>query len=553
MTEVLPAGTRLLHIGPPKTGTSSVQAAFHARRAETIAQGVRYAGSSRHSGSAVLAITGRPAFSRDSGPPPMAKWHALVREVHRARESRVLVSSEFFADAEPPAIRRAVDDMGRESLHVVVTLRPLERIIPSQWQQYVQSNMRLAFDEWLDGTLRNPPGPSPTFWRRHRHDRLVERWAAEVGPERMTVVVIDERDHAHILRVFEGLLGLRVGTLVADEDIVNRSMTWPEVEAVRAFNIAFREAGLGNALFHKVMHFGAAPYMKLRVPPPEEPRIRLPGWAREAVARISREMVDNLRASGVRVLGDLETLVPSPEAGASGPVEEGDAGDAGDARGCISPAIAATMTVGMAVVAGHARGARPLDPPEEAGERAELARYATYQLVGAVLGRARRVVARGVETLTRRGAGSSRRRELPEGATAALRGPDLATARAVEARFAAEGLGSPARQALLRRGLALAAEAVPQGAHDATPEAELHPAPAGTGECVAPPATAWFALSMLEAAGVVRAVEARRPGPLRPVLWPWVEPPQLARLPTLRLLRAVPPRLARAAARRIRG
>ncbi len=176
----LPEGTRLLHIGPPKTGTSSLQAAFHQNRPATLDQGVRYAGSSRHSGSAVLAVTGRPSFGRDQGPPSMRKWDTLLRGVRNAREPRVLISSEFFADAEPPAIKRIVDDLDRDRLHVVVTLRPLDRIIPSQWQQYVQSNLKTGWDRWLDGILRQQAGQTPTFWRRLRHDRLVERWASEV-------------------------------------------------------------------------------------------------------------------------------------------------------------------------------------------------------------------------------------------------------------------------------------------------------------------------------------------------------------------------------------
>jgi hypothetical protein len=27
-----------------------------------------------------------------------------------------------------------------------------------------------------------PHKPNPSFWRRHRHDRLVERWVRVVGP-----------------------------------------------------------------------------------------------------------------------------------------------------------------------------------------------------------------------------------------------------------------------------------------------------------------------------------------------------------------------------------
>ncbi len=247
-TLLLPPGTRLVHIGPPKTGTTSLQGAFHVARAETDAQGVHYAGAARHSGSAVLAVTGRPSFFKDGESPSIARWNRLLREIRKASEPRVVLSSEFFADAEPEAIRRVIDDLDPARVHVVVTLRPLARILPSQWQQYVQSGMRVGFDDWLDAMMRAPAGKlTPTFWRRHRHDRLIARWAEVVGPDRMTVIALDDRDHGMVLRVFEQLTGLREGTLVAPPDLVNRSMTMPEIEAVRAFNIAFRAEGLGKA------------------------------------------------------------------------------------------------------------------------------------------------------------------------------------------------------------------------------------------------------------------------------------------------------------------
>ena len=57
--EALPDGTRVLHIGLPKTGTSTVQKALHAARAELGQHGVVYTGSATHSYSAVKAAVGR--------------------------------------------------------------------------------------------------------------------------------------------------------------------------------------------------------------------------------------------------------------------------------------------------------------------------------------------------------------------------------------------------------------------------------------------------------------------------------------------------------------
>ena len=348
---LLPEGTRLLHIGPPKTGTTTIQGAFHEARERSLAQGVRYAGSSQHSAVAVLAGIGRPSFKDGEAPPSRRYWNALRKEVRGAREPRVVISSEFFADADADAIPRIVDELGG-GLQVVLTLRPLGRILPSQWQQYVKSGLSLSYEGWLEGILNTPDKTTPLFWRRHRHHDLAAAWAAVVGPERLTVIVVDDRDHERVLRDFERLTGLRAGTLAAVDDFVNRSMTLPEAEALRAFTIAFRAEGFSNALLHKVMNFGTADYVKVRVPSQEEPRVQTPQWALDGIAPVTHEIVDGLRAGGYRIVGDLDALA----------VEEHSrlAGDR-NPDVAIPPEIAARMAVGMLVVQGLERSPRAAD------------------------------------------------------------------------------------------------------------------------------------------------------------------------------------------------
>jgi hypothetical protein len=53
------------------------------------------------------------------------------------------MSIEFFVDAEDSALRRVVEDLGGRRVIVVATLRPLARVLPSQWQQYVQNGLRI--------------------------------------------------------------------------------------------------------------------------------------------------------------------------------------------------------------------------------------------------------------------------------------------------------------------------------------------------------------------------------------------------------------------------
>ncbi len=393
---LLPEGTRLVHIGPPKTGTSSLQGAFHACRPATEAQGVHYAGRRRHSGSAVQAVSGRPGFFTNGTPPPMSNWRELVSDARRSKARRVVISSEFFADVLPDTLPRIVDDLSGERVHVVVTLRPLAKIVPSQWQQYVQSGMRVPYERWLDAMLTATPGKlTPTFWRRHRHDELIARWADVVGPDRMTVIALDDRDHGMVLRVFEQLTGLHEGTLVAPPEVTNRSMTLPEIEAVRAFNAAFKAEDLGPALLSKVMHFGAATYMRQREPSPDEPRVETPQWALDRVRVISREIVDHIAASGVRVVGDLERLAAVQEHGLpDDPMPEVS----------VSPEIAASMAMGVLFSSGLARRPNPSSPVSKEkpdlsrlipvfSEPLETVRLPTEQLVGIILRRGRVAVA----------------------------------------------------------------------------------------------------------------------------------------------------------------
>jgi hypothetical protein len=82
-TVPLPDGTRLVHIGPHKTGTTTLQGAFHLARHAASEQGVHYVGRNRqpiHAAQAVAALTAPP--ERES--PAFRHWRRLVAEIAAA-------------------------------------------------------------------------------------------------------------------------------------------------------------------------------------------------------------------------------------------------------------------------------------------------------------------------------------------------------------------------------------------------------------------------------------------------------------------------------------
>ncbi|MFI0962093.1 hypothetical protein ACH4S8_11915 [Streptomyces sp. NPDC021080] len=313
----LPAGTRLLHIGPHKTGTTSIQGALFAAKDAMAAHGVDFPAHSRHPMEAALAVCGRPGMMGDVRPAER-HWQRLVDAVHATGGRTSLVSSEFFADAPDDATAaRIAGDLGRDRVHVLVTLRPLAKIMPSQWQQYVQNGLRMGYEDWLDHMLRRAPyeKPNPSFWRRHRHDRLVERWTRVVGAENTTVVVVDDGDRGGLMRTFESLLALPGGLLEEVPDTADRSLTPAETEMLLVLNREFRGNGLPDEIYSKLVRGGAVPRMKnVCRPPADGGRIRTPEWALEAAASLGAEMAGRIGALGVRVLGDpaLLSAPPSP-------------------------------------------------------------------------------------------------------------------------------------------------------------------------------------------------------------------------------------------------
>ncbi len=338
----LPPGARLLHIGPHKTGTTQVQAAFHANRERLSRLGVHYVGNRRQPMQAAMGAASASVRAGQRYPDRLAKWERLREEIDAADAPRLVLSSEFFADADDDSLRRTVAELDTSRLHVVVTLRPLARILPSQWQQYVQNRLTAGYGAWLNAMWRKPPyrRPTPSFWRRHRHDRLVQRWIDAVGLDAVTVLVADEADPTMLVREFERLVGVEPETLSAPRERSNRSLTRVEVDVMLAFNRLFKKEKLPNELYQRFVRFGAARYLAEREPAADEPPIVTPEWALRRAGDLGTEMADGLRASGVRVVGDLSAL-----ASADGPI--------GPPTAVLDPVtaeIAARLAVGIAAM-----------------------------------------------------------------------------------------------------------------------------------------------------------------------------------------------------------
>jgi hypothetical protein len=310
---VVPAGGLLLHIGPHKTGTTAVQSAFHAARDHLDELGVTYPGPRAAPHGAVLARLGVNRGWNDAIPPgPRRMWHRLCAQTSAAATANtVVVSSESLCHAGPRQAAAICEELRPGPVTVVITLRSLAEILPSAWQEYVKSGWTVGYDDFLTSVLRDRPaadGPTPTFWQRHDHGRLVRRWSSVVGAESVVVIVADPEAPGLVLQAFESMLGLPAHTLAADAGARNRSLRAAEIELVRAVNHEAHRS-VPWEVFNALLRDGAnLALVEGRVPSPSETAIGLPTWAGEAAATFGRESIAEIRRHGVRIIGDLDTL-----------------------------------------------------------------------------------------------------------------------------------------------------------------------------------------------------------------------------------------------------
>ncbi|MEY4137045.1 MAG: hypothetical protein RL205_1173, partial [Actinomycetota bacterium] len=308
----IPSDGVLFHVGVHKTGTTALQAALADARVELASQGILYPGKRSAQHQAALAILGRTWGWKDNGgwATPMSRYEKLVEQVS-AHRGRIVISSEFFCETDAETSQRIANDLGRERLKVVITMRNLGSLLPSSWQQYLKYGIRAPYETWLHDVFDNPQGSTitPTFWRRHDHGAVAKRWAEAVGRENVTVMVLEGVDRRANYVAFAQMLGVSEEILTSRMNLTsNRSMTAAEAEFLRQLNVVAKKE-MSWAEYVKYIRNGVAlGLVEGREPDADEPRVHTPDWALDAAVEHGNADADTIASLGINVLGNLDAL-----------------------------------------------------------------------------------------------------------------------------------------------------------------------------------------------------------------------------------------------------
>src|SRR4051794_18629990 len=122
-----------LHVGLPKTGTSSIQAALDARVESLAGSGVLYPGG-RHRAHRLAAydLLGQRVPGDDADRVAGA-FNGIVNEMAEYTGRSIVVSVEQLGLARPRHVRKLVRSLGHHRVHVVIGVRDMARTVVSAW------------------------------------------------------------------------------------------------------------------------------------------------------------------------------------------------------------------------------------------------------------------------------------------------------------------------------------------------------------------------------------------------------------------------------------
>ena len=229
--------TVILHIGYPKTGTSSLQWFLHARRDDLRAQGVYYpltGQTGEHAHHKLAFALAENAYQAVSDHERTALFKDLMGEIDQCGCGTVLLSSELFLSRLE--LIRASDEFrelleGRQ-LRVVCVLRSQETFLESLYRQFI-----------LDPTVRFT-GPPEAFLEAFPmvgdYHTSLSAWAEFAGREALVPMVYEQALHSGgLIPGFCHLLGVDTSHLTGGDFDVWRNVTHDNalgIELVRMAN-----------------------------------------------------------------------------------------------------------------------------------------------------------------------------------------------------------------------------------------------------------------------------------------------------------------------------
>lgn len=301
-------GTVFLHVGTMKSGTTYIQQSLDARAGLLAARGIRWFGT-RHTNLAaqdLLQAKRRMAASEGA-------WKRFAEQIRSSDEDAV-ISMEMLGPAGAAARRRIKSSLHTHDLTLILTVRDLTKVVASRWQESTQNRREAGWTKFCeDNCAAELASDEPTrFWRHLDVTRVVDRYSAIVDRDRMRIITVPRTssDPGLLWNRFQSALGVDA-TSKALPRAHNPSLGAVSSELLTRVNARTRDLdwpryrhGVKTALAKRTLGRRAS----------GEPRYGLSPEHHDWLRKRAVAVVEEIKASGIEIIGDLAELIPAEQA-----------------------------------------------------------------------------------------------------------------------------------------------------------------------------------------------------------------------------------------------
>lgn len=306
-----------LHVGPHKTGTTYVQGLLEANRERLAEGGARYPSMTfKRQGRAVKqAMAWR---SRVPGRTATPRWSQLLSELQQWDGPTAVISHESISTASTSDIAHLVRRLAGFEAHVVYTARDLSRVAPAMWQTIIRSSQSVGWDEYARSLERPEVARgdlakhAKRFWQAQDAAAVLARWHAHLPLDRLHVVTVPRPGNPPELlwQRFCSVLDVDVTGHDLTPRRSNPSLGTAETELMRRVNAAIADRDLARS---EAVQMARSLGRELEARP-DMLGYTLPAQDLAWISVRAHRIIDDVRADGYPVVGDLDDLVPQPVA-----------------------------------------------------------------------------------------------------------------------------------------------------------------------------------------------------------------------------------------------
>jgi hypothetical protein len=307
----------VLHVGTPKSGTTFLQRVLWDNHDALKAQDFRCAGHrQRDMFLAAVELRESHAFWGYTPEELEGRWSAVCRQA-RDFHGTTIMSHEVLGGASDEQVARALAELDGIDVHLVLTARDLARQVTSEWQERVKNGSPRPFAKFQKRLIRQMESGQfdKGFWRNQDPVGVLDRWATDLPPENVHVVVAPQSssDPTLLWRRFAEALDLDTSDIDSTQSqlAANTTLGVAQIQVLRRVN----EALAGRIKHPQYARVVKSQFAERLLANQSSTRPQCPPHLVQRLRVLAEERNDTIRQRGYVVHGDLAELLPKEPEG----------------------------------------------------------------------------------------------------------------------------------------------------------------------------------------------------------------------------------------------